>query len=146
MFALLSIGVRAAPASILLYGPPGTGKTQLAKAFAGEAQAAFMSIGPSDVLSKFVGESVQSIKTLFQEAREKAKRMESRCAVVFFDEIDALGMSRSSGGSENEGLMSVDAVVWKEIYQQTRVYACQSRGVSELQPLWSRMPYYRRGL
>ena len=106
MFALLSIGVRAAPASILLYGPPGTGKTQLAKAFAGEAQAAFMSIGPSDVLSKFVGESEQSIKTLFQEAREKAKRMESRCAVVFFDEIDALGMSRSSGGSENEGLMS----------------------------------------
>lgn len=47
-------GIRAAPASILLHGPPGCGKTKLAKAVAGEAQAAFISVGPSDILSKFV--------------------------------------------------------------------------------------------
>ena len=48
-----------------MYGPPGCGKTQLAKAVAGEAQAAFLSVGPSDILSKFVGESEQSIRNLF---------------------------------------------------------------------------------
>lgn len=62
-----------------------------------------MSIGPSDVLSKFVGESEQSIKTLFAEAREKAKRMESRCTVLFFDEIDALGISRNDQGGNCDG-------------------------------------------
>ena len=68
---------------------------------AGEAQAAFLSVGPSDILSKFVGESEASIRGLFREARRKARKMESKCAVVFFDEIDALGRSRvdeDSGG------------------------------------------------
>ena len=97
------VGVRAAPASILLYGPPGTGKTKLAQAVAGEAGAAFLSIGPSDVLSKFVGESEAAVKGLFRRAKIMAKRMESRCAVVFFDEIDALGMSRGGGGEGGGG-------------------------------------------
>mmetsp|Transcript_1249 Transcript_1249/g.2445 ORF Transcript_1249/g.2445 Transcript_1249/m.2445 type:complete len:672 (+) Transcript_1249:3-2018(+) len=96
-------GIRAAPASILLHGPPGCGKTKLAKAVAGEAQAAFISIGPSDILSKFVGESEASIRGLFKEARRKARKMESKCAVVFFDEIDALGRSRVD---EESGKMS----------------------------------------
>lgn len=62
-------GVRSMPASILLFGPPGCGKTQLAKAIAGEAHAAFLSVGPSDVLSKFVGESESSIRALFDSGK-----------------------------------------------------------------------------
>ena len=97
------IGIRAAPASMLLYGPPGTGKTKLAKAVAGEAGAAFFTVGPSTVLSKFVGESEASIKKLFERAKLMAGRVESRCCVVFFDEIDALGVSRGDGGGTGGG-------------------------------------------
>jgi ATP-dependent 26S proteasome regulatory subunit len=92
-------GIRAAPASILLHGPPGCGKTKLAKAMAGEAQAVFLSIGPSDILSKFVGESEASVRGLFQKARREAMKIESKCAVIFFDEIDALGRSRTDDES-----------------------------------------------
>jgi SpoVK/Ycf46/Vps4 family AAA+-type ATPase len=60
-------GIRSLSASILLYGPPGCGKTELAKAIAGEAQAAFLSVGPSDILSKFVGESEASIRSMFDK-------------------------------------------------------------------------------
>ena len=92
-------GIRAAPASILLHGPPGCGKSRLAKAMAGEAQAVFLSIGPSDILSKFVGESEASVRGLFQTARREAMKIESKCAVIFFDEIDALGRSRTDDES-----------------------------------------------
>lgn len=58
------------PASILFYGPPGTGKTLLARAIAGEAEAAFISVGPSDILSKFVGESEASVRGLFKNGKK----------------------------------------------------------------------------
>lgn len=67
MVDTILVGVRSFSASILLFGPPGCGKTQLAKAIAGEAEAAFLSAGPSDIMSKFVGESEAAIRSLFDQ-------------------------------------------------------------------------------
>jgi transitional endoplasmic reticulum ATPase len=69
---------------ILLYGPPGTGKTMIAKAVAGELEAAFFAIAPSEILNKWVGESEKNIRKLFDTAREAGR------AVVFIDEVEAL--------------------------------------------------------
>lgn len=69
---------------VLLYGPPGTGKTYLAKAVAGELDADFFYVKASDIMSKWVGESEKRVAELFKRARE------SKRAVIFIDEIDAL--------------------------------------------------------
>jgi hypothetical protein len=108
LYSTVFRGIRTLPASVLLYGPPGTGKTLLAQAVAGEAKAAFMSIGPSDILSKYVGESEAAVRSIFRRAEHMARRTESKCAVVFFDEIDALGLCRSSASdtSGNSGTKS----------------------------------------
>lgn len=73
---------------ILLYGPPGCGKTLLARATAGECNAAFQAVAISDVLDMYIGESERKLHALFEEARRKAP------AVLFFDEIEALGGKR----------------------------------------------------
>jgi len=78
---------------ILLYGPPGTGKTYIARAVANEVDAVFYSIKPSEVMSKWVGESEQNIKKLFQNARNNER------SVIFIDEVEALIPKRRSSGS-----------------------------------------------
>ncbi len=75
---------------VLLYGPPGTGKTLLAKAIATQAQANFIAIAGSELLTKWVGASEQSIRQLFAQARQAAP------CVIFIDEIDTLAPARGS--------------------------------------------------
>lgn len=81
-------------------------KTQLARAVAGEADAAFLPVAPSDILSKFVGDSEKAVNDIFVEAHDRSLMKESRCAVVFFDEIDALGQARSGDPSGEGGRCS----------------------------------------
>lgn len=79
------------PKGVLLVGPPGTGKTLLAKAVAGEAGVPFFSISGSEFVEMFVGVGAARVRDLFEQARTKAP------AIIFIDELDALGKSRSAG-------------------------------------------------
>ncbi len=80
------------PKGALLVGPPGTGKTLLAKAVAGESKVPFFSISGSEFVEMFVGMGAARVRDLFKQAQEKAP------CIVFIDEIDTIGKSRSSGG------------------------------------------------
>ncbi|MDE0737349.1 MAG: ATP-binding protein [Pirellulaceae bacterium] len=86
-------GLRAG-GGLLLYGPPGTGKTMIAKALAGELDLPFMAIKPSEVLSKWFGESAQKLAALFEEARQYPSG-----AIIFIDEIDSIGSSRNQSNA-----------------------------------------------
>ena len=79
------------PHGVLLSGPPGTGKTLLARAVAGEANAPFFSIAASEFVEAIVGVGAARVRDLFKEAKENAP------AIVFIDELDAIGRSRTSG-------------------------------------------------
>ena len=87
-----ALGARI-PRGVLLYGPPGTGKTLLARAIAGEAGVPFYAMAGSDFVEMFVGMGASRVRDLFDEAKKHAP------AIIFIDEIDAVGRKRGSGMS-----------------------------------------------
>ena len=86
----LAVGAKI-PRGVLLYGPPGTGKTLIAKAVAGEAGVPFFSISGSDFVEMFVGVGASRVRDLFNQAKQSAP------AIIFVDEIDAVGRHRGAG-------------------------------------------------
>ena len=86
----LALGARV-PKGVLLVGPPGTGKTLLAKAVAGEAGVKFLSISGSDFVEMYVGVGASRVRDLFHQAKQSSP------AIIFIDEIDAVGRQRGSG-------------------------------------------------
>ena len=88
--AYTAMGARI-PKGVLLVGPPGTGKTLLAKSVAGEADVAFLSISGSDFVEMYVGVGASRVRDLFDQAKKQSP------AIVFIDEIDAVGRQRGSG-------------------------------------------------
>ena len=81
------------PKGILLYGSPGTGKTLIAKAVAHQAKATFIRMSGSELVHKYIGEGAQLVRELFSLAREKSP------SIVFIDEIDAVGSTRTNDGT-----------------------------------------------
>jgi cell division protease FtsH len=88
------------PKGVLLVGPPGTGKTLLSKAVAGEAKVPFFSISGAEFVEMFVGVGAARVRDLFEQARSKAP------AIIFIDELDALGRARGMGGIGGGGVNS----------------------------------------
>lgn len=88
----IRVGVEP-PKGILLYGSPGTGKTLIAKAVAHQAKATFIRMSGSELVHKYIGEGAQLVRELFSLAREKAP------SIVFIDEIDAVGSTRTNDGT-----------------------------------------------
>ncbi len=95
------------PKGVLMVGPPGTGKTLLAKAMAGEADAAFFSISGSDFVEMFVGVGASRVRDMFEQARKNTP------CLIFIDEIDAVGRSRGHGfgGGNDEREQTLNALL-----------------------------------
>ncbi|KAH8917151.1 26S proteasome subunit P45 [Atractiella rhizophila] len=90
-----SLGI-AQPKGVLLYGPPGTGKTLLARAVAHHTDCKFIRVSGSELVQKYIGEGSRMVRELFVMAREHAP------SIIFMDEIDSIGSSRSDSGSDSE--------------------------------------------
>ncbi len=101
-----SVGARM-PKGLLLYGPPGTGKTLMAKAIAGEANVPFYAMSGSDFVQMYVGVGASRIRSLFNKAKKSEK------AVIFIDEIDAIGKqrARNSSASNDERDQTLNALL-----------------------------------
>ncbi len=98
------------PGGVLFYGPPGTGKTLLATATAGEAGVPFISTNGSSFVELYVGAGPKHVRELYREARKQAENHESKTAIVFIDEVDAVAGKRGSG-SHKESEATLNALL-----------------------------------
>jgi transitional endoplasmic reticulum ATPase len=106
------------PKGVLLYGPPGCGKTLIAKALANESQASFIVVRGPEILSKWVGESEKAIRNIFRKAKASAP------SIILFDEIDALGKTRTSSeeGWNPESVLSQLLSEMDSLYTMEHVF------------------------
>ncbi len=95
--------------SLLMYGPPGCGKTFIARAIAGDLGASFIHVTLADLISKWIGDSEKAIQSVFRNARAAAP------CVIFFDEFDALGGRRTSGGGGAQSLRMIVTQLLEEL-------------------------------
>jgi cell division protease FtsH len=127
------VGARM-PSGVILHGPPGTGKTLLAKALAGEAGVPFFAVSGSDFVEQYVGVGAKRVRELFARARKATDG-----AVIFIDEIDAIGKRRSShasgGNEEREGTLN-ELLVQMDGFQTDRrvVVVAATNRVDTLDP------------
>lgn len=100
------------PKGVLLIGPPGTGKTLLARAVAGEAEVPFFSLSGSDFVEMFVGVGASRVRDLFEQGR-RASKVSGKGAIIFIDEIDAVGRLRFTGigGGNDEREQTLNALL-----------------------------------
>ncbi|MFT4220003.1 MAG: ATP-binding protein [Microbacterium sp.] len=95
--------------SLLMYGPPGCGKTFIARAIAGDLGASFIHVTLADLLSKWIGDSEKAVQSVFRDARAAAP------CVIFFDEFDALGGRRTSGGGGSQSMRMIVTQLLEEL-------------------------------
>jgi transitional endoplasmic reticulum ATPase len=97
---LFSVTKTDPPSGILLHGPPGTGKTLLARAVAGESDVNFIHVAGPEIMDRYVGESEEAVRELFERARQTAP------SIIFLDEIDAIASHRGQGNEVTERVVS----------------------------------------
>ncbi len=95
--------------SLLIYGPPGCGKTFIARAIAGDLGASFLHVTLAELLSKWIGDSEKAIRSVFRNARA------ARPCVIFFDEFDAVGGRRTSGGGGSQTMRMIVTQLLEEL-------------------------------
>merc|ERR1719443_756111 len=100
----------APPKGVLLYGPPGTGKTLLARACAAQTKATFLKLAGPQLVQMFIGDGAKLVRDAFNLAKEKAP------AIIFIDELDAIGQKRS-GGDEHSGVREVQRTMLELLNQ-----------------------------
>ena len=88
-----NLGIQA-PKGVLMHGPPGTGKTMMARACAAATNATFLKLAGPQLVQMFIGDGAKIVRDAFTLAREKAP------AIIFIDELDAIGQKRSGGGDQ----------------------------------------------